>query len=145
MKIWLDMDGTIADLYGVNNWLDMLIASDPTPYAVARPLVNLSQLARKLNTLQRAGYEIGIISWLSKSGTESYNEIVAETKRSWLEKHLPSVEWNYIKITKYGINKWETCGDGILFDDEAQNRTNWGGESYEPCDIMEVLQNLIKG
>lgn len=145
MKIWFDMDGTIADLYGVNNWLDMLIASDPTPYAVARPLVNLSQLARKLNTLQRAGYEIGIISWLSKSGTESYNEIVAETKRSWLEKHLPSVKWNCVKITKYGVNKWETCRDGILFDDEAQNRTNWGGESYEPCDIMEVLQNLIKG
>jgi len=67
MKIWFDMDGTIADLYGVNGWLEMLIAEDTTPYAIARPLVNLSQLARKLNTLQRAGYEIGIISWGSKN------------------------------------------------------------------------------
>ena len=28
--VW-DMDGTIADLYGVENWLPMLRAFDPTP------------------------------------------------------------------------------------------------------------------
>ena len=38
-EIWFDMDGTIADLYGVENWLEMLIAEDPTPYAVAKPLL----------------------------------------------------------------------------------------------------------
>ena len=26
MKIWFDMDGTIADLYGVTDWLPALIA-----------------------------------------------------------------------------------------------------------------------
>lgn len=31
MTIWFDMDGTIADLYGVDGWLEMLIAEDPTP------------------------------------------------------------------------------------------------------------------
>jgi len=65
MTIWFDMDGTLADLYGVENWLPMLRASDPTPYMVARPLVNLSALARVLNRLQREGYEIGVISWTS--------------------------------------------------------------------------------
>lgn len=65
MTIWFDMDGTIADLYGVDGWLEMLIAEDPTPYAVAKPLVRLSTLARKLNELQRKGYKIGVISWLS--------------------------------------------------------------------------------
>lgn len=30
-KIWLDCDGTWIDLYGVENWLDMLQAYDPTP------------------------------------------------------------------------------------------------------------------
>ena len=51
--IWFDMDGTIANLYGVEGWLDMLIASDPTPYKLAAPLVNMNTLARKLNKLQR--------------------------------------------------------------------------------------------
>lgn len=29
MKIWFDMDGTIADFYGVENWLDYLLDEDP--------------------------------------------------------------------------------------------------------------------
>ena len=62
MRIWFDMDGTIADLYGVTDWLPMLRAYDPTPYAIAKPLVNLSRLARTLNRLQALGHEIGIIS-----------------------------------------------------------------------------------
>ena len=33
--ICFDMDGTIADLYAVENWLPMLRAFDPTPYEVA--------------------------------------------------------------------------------------------------------------
>ena len=143
-KIWFDMDGTIADLYGVENWLTYLIAENVKPYAEAKPLVNLSVLARYLNRLQKMGYEIGIISWLSKCGTDNYNAQVTEAKIGWLEQHLPSVKWNCVKITKYGVNKWEICRDGILFDDEAQNRTNWGGKSYEPCQILEILKSLVK-
>ena len=52
-----DMDGTIADLYGVDNWLAKLNASDPSPYIEAKPLLNLSTLARRLNKLLRDGYE----------------------------------------------------------------------------------------
>ena len=36
--ICFDMDGTIADLYAVNNWQNMLRAYDPTPYATAEPM-----------------------------------------------------------------------------------------------------------
>ena len=43
-RINFDMDGTIANLYGVENWLEMLMAEDETPYAIAKPLVNLSLL-----------------------------------------------------------------------------------------------------
>jgi phosphoglycolate phosphatase-like HAD superfamily hydrolase len=66
-KIWFDMDGTIADFYGVEGWLADLEAYNVRPYAIAKPLVNMQRLARRLNTLQKMGYEIGIISWLSKS------------------------------------------------------------------------------
>lgn len=145
MTIWFDMDGTIADLYGVENWLDYLIAEDVKPYAEAKPLVNLSRLARYLNRLQKAGYNLGVISWLSKCGTDNYNAEVSAVKCEWLAKHLPSVKWDCVNITKYGVNKWETCGEGILFDDETQNRTKWGSKSYEPCQIFEILKNLAEG
>ena len=81
--IYFDMDGTIADLYGVPNWLEYLINGDTLPYKAARPLVNMNTLARLLNRLQADGYHIGIVSWLSKSGTESYNEAVTKAKLAW--------------------------------------------------------------
>ena len=74
MRIWFDMDGTIADLYGVENWLEMLINSDPTPYAVAKPLVNMNILARYLNRLQKIGYKIGILTAVAKNATAPYAE-----------------------------------------------------------------------
>ena len=143
MKIWFDMDGTIADLYGVENWLDYLMASDTTPYLAAKPLVNLSLLARYLNRAQKVGHEIGIISWTSKGGTDLYNGEVALAKMVWLHKHLPSVVWDNIKIVAYGTNKYEACGDGILFDDEAHNREAWKDEAYTPEKILEVLKKVL--
>lgn len=145
MTIWFDMDGTIADLYGVENWLPMLIDEDPTPYEIARPLVNLSRLARYLNRLQKKGFEIGIISWLSKSSTQEYGAAVNEAKTFWLKRHLPSVKWNEIKIVPYGTNKWEVCGEGFLFDDEERNRIAWKNcAAFEPEYIFEVLAEIVK-
>lgn len=140
--IWFDMDGTIADLYGVENWLPMLINSDPTPYKLATPLVNMNVLARKLNKLQRAGYKIGVISWLSKTSTPEYGEAVTNAKLWWLNKHLTSVKWDTIKIVAYGTSKITECGGGILFDDEDKNRNEWGKDAYHPDMIMEILSSL---
>lgn len=140
--IWFDMDGTITDLYGVNNWLPMLINSDPTPYAIAAPLVHLATLARMLNKLQREGYEIGVISWLSKNSTADYDEKVKAAKLAWLAKHLPSINWDTILIVAYGTNKRAATGGGILFDDEDKNRTEWGKNAYEPNEIFKVLSSL---
>ena len=146
MKITInfDMDGTIADLYGVDNWLDYLIAEDAFPYETAEPLLRLSALARRLNSLQKNGYNLAIISWLSKSGTDEYNAEVEAVKRKWLAKHLPSVKWDAIHIVPYGTPKQDFCGNplDILFDDEARNRDNWTGIAYDVENIMEVLKNL---
>lgn len=143
MKIWFDMDGTIADLYGVENWLAKLVASDPSPYAMAAPLLRLATLARLLNQAQRQGHEIGIISWLSKSSTPEYDEAVTTAKIWWLNKHLNSVKWDAIKIVPYGTNKKETCGYGILFDDEERNRNEWGEGAFEPSQIINILKGLV--
>ena len=139
--IYFDMDGTIANLYGVDGWLDMIINRDATPYAVARPLFNFSALARRLNTLQRNGYKICVISWLAKNSTADFDARVAEVKKEWLKKHLPSVKWDKITIVPYGTPK-STCGEGILFDDEEPNRKEWKGTAYNVENILEVLKKL---
>ena len=141
MKINFDMDGTIADLYGVSNWLEDLLHEDVRPYVEARPLVNLQALARVLNRLIRAGYEVNIISWTSRGGSEEYNEAVRQAKIKWLRQHLASVQFSKIIIIPYGTPK-ELFSDGILFDDEEHNREAWGKGAYTEKEIFEILKNL---
>lgn len=144
ITINFDMDGTIADLYANPNWLPLLRAYDPTPYATAKPLLRLCDLARKLNTLQKNGYRIAVISWLSKESTAEYDEAVTNAKLEWLAKHLPSVNWDEITIVPYGTPKENFCHNplDILFDDEERNRNNWTGRAYDVQNILEILREI---
>lgn len=139
--IWFDMDGTIADLYGVDGWLYCLRAELTRPYIEARPLVSMSVLARYLNRLQRAGYMIGIISWTARDGSREYDNEVARAKRDWLARHLPSVDWDFVDILPYGEPKHQGRR-GILFDDEEANREAWGAGAYDETKIFEILKAL---
>ena len=144
MRICFDMDGTIANLYGVENWLEMLINKDETPYEKAEVLVNMNSLARVLNKLQSKGYEIGIISWLAKNSNNDYDERVTRAKRKWLAKHLHSVRFDFIEIVSYGTPKSFVAKNhnDILFDDEIANRKEWTGKAYDVHNILEVLRAL---
>lgn len=143
--IWWDMDGTIANLYAVENWLPMLRAEDTTPYTEAKVMWNMSQLARLMNQVQKLGYKLGIISWTSKGGSDLYNIAVDTAKREWLDTHLASVNFDYVYIVKYGTPKSLVMQgeDDILFDDEEPNRDAWLGEAYEPNDMIKVLKALL--
>ena len=147
MRICFDMDGTIANLYAVENWLSMLRSYDPTPYAEAGVMLNMQLLARLLNRAQAAGNELVIVSWLSKEPTPEYDEAVTAAKLAWLHQHLHSVQWNEINIVSHGYCKNNFCmnDNDILFDDEAHNRDEWDGEAYEPADIIEVLKKILNG
>ena len=144
MRICFDMDGTIANLYGVENWLAMLINHDATPYKKATALVNMNQLARTLNKLQKLGYEIGIISWLAKNSNADYDTAVTKAKKAWLKKHLHSVHFDFVEVVPYGTDKNLVCVDSadILFDDEENNRKNWNGIAYNVNNILEILKGL---
>lgn len=142
-EICFDLDGTIANFYGVKNWLEYLENFDTTPYEIAKPLINMNSLARAIHKVQTLGYSIKVISWTSKSGTDEYNERVAEVKRKWLAKHLGSVDFAEICIVPYGVAK-SGFGGGILFDDEERNRTEWENANAEniACDVSEILATL---
>lgn len=145
-KINFDMDGTIADLYGVDGWLNNLIKEQTRPYREAKAMHNMRELGRILNELQADGWEVNIISWLSKNGSDEYGRRVTATKEKWLERHLGSVQFNNVFIVNYGTEKY-TISDGILFDDENHNREEWekvnGNTAFSPEKIFEVLKELL--
>ena len=142
--IYFDMDGTIANLYGVENWLEKIINEDASLYIDATPLVKMNVLARLLNKLQKNGYIIGIVSWLAKNSTENYDIEVTKAKVNWLNTHLASVNFDEVKIVPYGTPKEEVVNfpNGILFDDETPNRTNWIGKAFDETEILTVLKAL---
>ena len=149
--ICFDMDGTIADLYAVENWLPMLRAYDPTPYAVAEPMWDMVELASLLAQCQSIGIEIRIITWLSKESTPEYDRAVREAKREWLEAQ--DFPFDHFHGVQYGATKADSIRrylaedeTAILFDDNAKVRNGWHmGEAIDPTttDILEVLRNLV--
>ena len=128
-EIVFDMDGTIADLYGVENWLDMLQNENPLPYEIASPMYNMKNLAYILNALKEQGWVITVTSWLAMNSSQEYKRLVRQAKREWLEKwHFP---YDEIHLVQYGTPKHRvTKADRqILVDDNENVRNEWNGET----------------
>ena len=149
--ICFDMDGTIADLYGVKGWLEMLRNENPTPYEVAEPIWNTEALNAILMALQAKGIEIRIVTWLSKDSTEEYKTATREAKREWLADN--AFPYDHFHGVKYGatkadsIRKYLAEGEtAILIDDNDKVRRGWHmGEAINPTttDIIEYLAGLL--
>lgn len=146
--IWLDMDGTFVDLYGVENWLPDLESLSTRPYEVAKPLVNVEDLINALWQAKILGYNIGIISWLAKNPDLIYGERVTVAKLGWLEKYNLDLIIDRILIEPYGRSKNDVCkkyGYGILFDDEEPNRNAWKcGKAINPYNdlVRAIMENI---
>ena len=71
-------------------------------------------------------------------------EEVTKAKKEWLQTHLKSVHFNEIHIVPYGTPKEKVVfqPNGILFDDEENNRKNWSGTAYDVNNIIEILKAL---
>lgn len=146
--ICFDMDGTIADLYGVEGWLDMLRAENPYPYMAATPMWDMERLAKTLNHLRQAGWEIRIITWLSMNSSEEYKDAVRTAKLAWLNKW--GFVFDHFHGIQYGATKFDSIrkyhpDTAILIDDNAKVRNGWNGETIDPTaiDLLEYLEALL--
>ena len=152
-EIVFDMDGTIADLYGVENWLEMLRTSDPTPYEIAKPLIDMAELANLLSQCRVIGIEISVVTWLSKVSTPDYDKAVRKAKKEWLNNH--DFPFDHFHGVKYGTPKHQVVkqelpkdGTALIFDDDARVRRDWDlGGAIDPTntDILEVLKEILNG
>lgn len=142
-----DMDGTIANLYGVENWLNLLRAESSLPYRVAEPMYNMDTLVVVLNLLKAQGWKVAVTSWLSMDSTRAYDEKVKVAKREWLAKY--NFPYDEIHLVPYGTPKSECTrnlgGFQILFDDNKEVRDGWElGQTVDANGyILEKLVDLL--
>lgn len=154
--IFLDMDGSIADLYGVEGWLEALQSENASPYADAQPMCDMAALRRVLEELKAQNYIIGIISWSSKTGSPKFHKAIRKAKLEWLRKHNLLDVCSHIHIQRYGTSKSAIAQRhttlspaAILIDDEARNRVEWWeheGTAIDPTEtnLIEELQKLAQ-
>ena len=142
-----DMDGTLADFYGVNGWLQYLEEQNPTPYIVAKPLYDMVALASVLNILKIKGWKIVVTSWLAKDSTKEFNREVRQAKREWLKEY--NFPFDEIHLVKYGTTKANCTrklgGYQILVDDNEQVRNGWnlGATINANENILDKLIDLM--
>ena len=146
--ICFDMDGTIADFYSVPNWLDKLRAEDPSPYSDAAHMWNMEELRKILLLLISEGWEVRVISWLSKDSNESYKDGVRKAKLEWLAKY--DFPYRRCHLVAYGTTKADCvrrwASPAILVDDNEKVRNGWHlGETIDPTkvDLIEELRKLL--
>ena len=146
-----DMDGTIADLYAVNGWLEQLRSYNPNPYRVAEPMWDMVELANAIQEIQEIGIKIVIITWASKDSTREYDMAVRQAKLDWLEEM--GFPYDFFHCVKYGTTKANTIRKymeieetAILIDDNEKVRNGWSlGETVNPVDtdIIDFIRGLI--
>ena len=142
-----DMDGTIADLYAVTDWLENIMAENVRPYAIAEPMYNMNKLVNVINRLKENGWRVAIVSWTSKHGSKEYNKAVRKVKKEWLDRY--NFPYDELHVIKYGTPKSycmkKTGGFQILFDDEEPNRKAWRNGSTVNAneDIYKILKNML--
>lgn len=142
-----DMDGTIADFYGVSGWLDYLREGDTTPYEVALPLYDMVYLASLLNILKHQGWYIVVTTWLAKNGSKDYNDRTRKAKLDWLKEY--GFPYDEIHLVKYGTTKANCTrnrgGYQILIDDNEQVRKGWklGSTINANENILKYLEELV--
>lgn len=145
--IYFDMDGTIADLYGVKDWLSKLESYDSSPYREAATMNKLDEVCELCSKLQaQFQFRIGVISWLADNASHEYKIEVRRIKKEWLSKNF-MCRIGELHIVQYGCRKDYVAEDknGIIFDDSESVRKKWRGISVNPneTDIVTFLQNLL--
>ena len=142
-----DMDGTIANFYGVDGWLENIRNNNPRPYIVAKPMYDTDVLNTILDLLKAQGWKIVVTSWLAKGSDKAFDELTRQAKREWLARY--NFPFDEIHLVKYGTTKANCTrkigGYQILIDDNEQVRKGWhlGDTINANENILEKLVDLL--
>lgn len=144
-KTWyFDMDGTIADLYGTEGWLEALENERPI-FADLEPLVDVQRFNEWAHDRMDKGDRFAIISWLPRGATDEYEDFCREEKKVWLEERFPF--FTEIHFQSYGTPKQyaieKRTSEMILVDDNEEVlqmwKTNVQRVAYKAHDFRMML------
>lgn len=140
-----DMDGTIANLYGVETWLDDLRNENIRPYVECEPLVDIDTLNLICDLFRAIGFKIIITTWLSKNSSIEYKKAVRMAKLEWLNK--VGFEYDEIHLVQYGTTKANCTRKynvpQILIDDNETIRNGWNlGNTVNANE--NIIENLLE-
>lgn len=145
--IVFDMDGTIADFYGVKTWMEDLANENARPYRECKPLYDMDTLNTVVDCLKALGFRIVVTTWLSKDSTEEFKNEVRKAKLEWLEKY--DFCFDEIHLVQYGTTKANCTrklgGYQVLVDDNEKVRNGWTlGDTIDANEnIIEKLVDLL--
>ena len=143
-----DMDGTLANFYGVDGWLEDIRNENTRPYDIAKPLYNMEILNAILDLLKAQGWTIAITTWLAKGSTKAFDDMVRASKIAWLQKY--NFSYDEIHLVRYGTTKANCTrkngGVQILVDDNEKIRKGWhlGATIDANKNIIDELINLLE-
>ena len=141
IKIYFDMDGTVADFYSQENWLEMLRNETAGAFAFCKPLFDENSFYLLISDLAEKGAQFGVITWLPMQASRSYELICEIEKQNWCETYLPFI--STFAAQSYGIPKQNAITKNaqleILIDDNAEICKMW--ETRKRRKAYQVTKN----
>ena len=103
IKVILDLDGTVYDLYSVENWLEKLRSEDSSVFSEGDFIGDYNRFKTVCEKLVSVGVQFEVITWLPMQASEEYELECTEVKREWVKKFMPFV--TEFTAQSYGIPK----------------------------------------
>ncbi len=126
-KIYFDMDGTVADLYGTDGWLEKIRSEESGLFENLEPMYDMLKIECLCLDMIEQGTSINVITWTPMFASSEYIAQVAEEKRKWLAQYMPYV--SEIHILEYGTPKQfaptKKAKEMILIDDNKEVCEMW--------------------
>lgn len=128
VKVFFDLDGCLFNLYGKENWLEMLRNEQPGAfYGDFLPEIDLNEFYLTISRLQTYGVQFAVITWLPMQASPEYEEICRAEKNDWIFENLPFAQ--EVSIVPYGIPKQDCiikrAQRMILLDDNIEICKAW--------------------
>lgn len=159
IKCYLDLDGTVFDLYNQENWEPRLRNEENgvfTAYGTTNGwLRHIDRTAFNEaveSLIMDFGVEFGVITWLPMQASPEYEEVCRAEKIEWVKQNLPFM--TEIHCVSYGIPKQnciKKCAKRmILLDDNEEVCRTWctavQREAYRVSrenSVDKILTNLL--
>lgn len=144
-ELIFDMDGTIADFYGVKGWHEKVSRGDVSPYVEAQPIYDTDTLSTVIGLFQSLGYHITIVTWNWRGASKELAQKVRKAKIDWLQRM--NIPYDEVHVVKYGTPKQKYIKNdfSVLIDDndkalESFLKSSRGRDKR----IIDAKHNIMK-